>query len=66
MYNVMSCLFLQDNENAFEALTRITEEIEQYKNPTGTRAAPSRSCKDLAMAHPHFENGRFITIYTPK
>ena len=48
---------IANDENAFEALTRLTEEIDLYKNPSGTRAAPARTCKDLAMAYPDKENG---------
>jgi len=47
------------DENAFEAITRISETIEALRNPDGTQKAPARTCRDLALANPDFENGYY-------
>jgi hypothetical protein len=50
---------IKEDENAFEALVQIGEAIDAFKKPTGTRAAPARTCKDLALSHPDFDNGMY-------
>jgi hypothetical protein len=49
----------QEDETAFEALTQIGEAIDALKSPTGSRTAPARTCKDLALSHPDFDNGMY-------
>jgi hypothetical protein len=48
-----------DEENAFEALAEIEAAIEAIRKPDGSRKAPARTCKDLAMAHPDLPNAMY-------
>ena len=54
----LAFLSLQD-ENAFEALERLQSVIDSYRNPTGEKEYPARTCKDLALAHPDFNDGLY-------
>ena len=54
------------NESEFiqlaeQALADIQEAIDTIRNPEGTQEAPARTCKDLSLAHPEFESGKFVT-----
>ncbi len=55
--NVSTDCTSQNDEDAFEALQRLSEAIELYKNPTGSRQAPARTCMDLALSHPELQSG---------
>jgi len=47
------------SDDAFEALGKIQAAIEAIRKPSGTKDAPARTCKDLAMAHPELEDGLY-------
>lgn len=38
-------------------MRRIGQFIDSVKDAKGTKDAPTRSCKDLALAHPEFKSG---------
>ena len=44
----------------FVALRQVAAAIEIIKSPDGTKDAPSRTCRDLALAHPEMESGQFF------
>lgn len=46
-------------EGVWASLAQIEAAIQAIKNPTGTKDMPARTCKDLALAHPEFENGMY-------
>ena len=52
----------QHEEGVWASLAEIEAAIQSIKNPTGTKDMPARTCRDLALAHPHFENGRLILL----
>ena len=62
MYDVELNEVYFQNENAFEALSRIEQAINALRKPDGTQKAPAKTCKDLALANPEYENGNGIKI----
>jgi len=54
----ISCAFCeQPEEGVWASLAEIEAAIQSIKNPTGTKEMPARTCKDLALAHPEYDNG---------
>lgn len=44
-------------ESALEALERIKRSIETLADPDGSKEAPAKSCKDIAMSYPDSKDG---------
>uniref|UniRef100_A0A672LD92 Collagen, type XI, alpha 1a n=1 Tax=Sinocyclocheilus grahami TaxID=75366 RepID=A0A672LD92_SINGR len=46
-------------EDIFSSLNNLKQDIERMKYPMGTQNNPTRSCKDLQLAHPEFPDGEY-------
>jgi len=44
---------------AMEALKEVIKHFNDLKDPDGSKAAPARSCRDLANSHPDFKDGYY-------
>lgn len=45
-------------EFIMKAFEKLKISYERFKKPDGKKDYPARSCKDLAAAHPDYENGK--------
>ncbi|MBN3293516.1 CO5A1 protein, partial [Polypterus senegalus] len=46
-------------EEVFASLNSMKSEVEQMRKPLGTQESPARTCKELQMCNPNFQNGEY-------
>uniref|UniRef100_A0A8C4TI57 Fibrillar collagen NC1 domain-containing protein n=1 Tax=Erpetoichthys calabaricus TaxID=27687 RepID=A0A8C4TI57_ERPCA len=46
-------------EEVFASLNSMKSEVEQMRKPLGTQESPARTCKELQMCNPDFQNGEY-------
>lgn len=51
------------NEFIQKAYEKLKISYERFKKPDGKQDYPARTCRDLAVAHPDFENGFSNTYF---
>lgn len=47
----------------YSSIYAMRQELDRMRKPTGTRANPVRTCRDLFYGHPHFKDGK-ITFFS--
>lgn len=43
-----------------KAYNKLKESYERFKKPDGKKDYPAKTCRDLAVAHPNFDNGKYL------
>lgn len=46
-----------------KAYQQLKKQYERFKKPDGSKEAPAKTCRDLAVAYPDFQDGWLIIIF---
>ena len=48
-------------EKIFSHIDELDTELQEIKCPLGTKESPARTCRDIYLGHPEFQNGTSCT-----
>lgn len=46
----------------YSSIYAMRQELDRIRKPTGSRANPVRTCRDLFYGHPHFKDGKILLL----